>query len=73
MSDREPQSNPGNRAQTAGIALLMMLAGILLLALPLLLGKWEYNKYIVASGFLIVCLGLSILLNVLIDKLRGPR
>ena len=73
LSDRDSQSNSRNRAQTAGIALLMLLTGLLLLAAPVLLGRWEYNKYIVVTGFLILCLGLSILLNVLIDTLRGPR
>ena len=41
--------------------------GVILVLAPLLLGRGMLNKYIVAAGFLCACVGLSLLLNGLLD------
>ena len=53
-----------------GVAALAV--GVVLVLAPLLLGRGVLNKYIVAVGFLCACLGLSLLLNALLDRML-PR
>ena len=48
-----------------GVAALTI--GVILVLAPLLLGRGMLNKYIVAAGFLCACVGLSLLLNGLLD------
>lgn len=47
--------------------------GALLVVAPLLLGRGTLNKYIVAVGFLCACVGLSLLLNGVLDHVLKLR
>jgi hypothetical protein len=46
--------------------------GLMMILSPLLLGdRFSLNKYFVAFGVVVLCLGLSFLLHGAIDVLRG--
>ena len=47
---------------------ISLLAGVLLVLAPLLLGSGMLNKYIVVAGFLCACAGAGLLLNGLFDR-----
>jgi protein-S-isoprenylcysteine O-methyltransferase Ste14 len=49
------------RAMRAGVALLACSAGVILVAV--LIGRASINKYIVALGFILLCLGIGLLVN----------
>jgi len=52
----------------------MVLIGVMLLLSPLVLGdRFSLNKYLVAVGFVVLCLGLSFLLHGAIDLLQRGR
>ena len=46
-------------------------AGVVLVLLPLLLGEFAWNKYLVAFGLVGTLLGLTIVLHAGLDLLRG--
>ena len=53
----------------AGLGTLAVSAAVALL--PLLLGRWDVNRYLVAFGFVGGCVGASILLHGVWDWLSG--
>lgn len=53
----------------AGLATLVF--SVLLALTPLVLGRWDLNRYLVAFGFVGGCVGASILLHGFWDWLRG--
>jgi hypothetical protein len=54
-----------------GIAALII--GIALILLPLLLGRWDFNKYFVVAGIISSCFGVCCLLLGAMEALRGGR
>ena len=60
-------------ANTMRFGAIALAFGAVLILAPLLLGRGGFNKYIVAVGFLCGCLGLSLLLNGLLDFLLRRR
>ena len=56
--------------RAGGIALVV---GLILVFAPLLLGRGTLNKYIVVAGLLCACLGMSLLLNGLLDNFFGRK
>jgi hypothetical protein len=44
--------------------------GLGLLLLPLLLGRWEFNKFLVVAGLVSACWGICCLLLGAIDRIR---
>jgi hypothetical protein len=56
--------------RAGGIALV---GGLMLAFAPLLLGRGTLNKYIVVAGLLCACLGMSLLLNGLLDNFFGRK
>jgi protein-S-isoprenylcysteine O-methyltransferase Ste14 len=72
--DVKPDSSQKHRPQTAILAgVACVIVGVMLLFLPLLLGRWEFNKYIVVVGFLATCLGLSFFIQGAWDWFRRKR
>ena len=52
---------------------VLLCAGVALVLLPLVLGRWSANKYIVISGLLIAVAGAGMLVNGGVDAIRGRR
>lgn len=53
--------------------LLILAISLVIMALPLLWGRWDANKYFVAFGGFFACVAISILVNTAWDRLRGRR
>lgn len=49
------------------------LVAIAILLLPLALGRWELNKYIVVVGFILLLFSMSVILHGTWDLLRSRR
>jgi hypothetical protein len=64
-------SRSGRRAAAWGV--ITLIAGALLALSPLVLGNGVLIKYIMATGFLGVCLGTSFTIHGLWDLWRGRR
>jgi hypothetical protein len=58
---------------TAAWGAALVLVGLLLLVSPMLLGRGVLIKYILATGFLGTCLGLTFFINGVVDWLRESR
>ena len=73
MPSDDKTSAPRRTRSVAGAGVVALSVGVLLLLAPLVLGRGMLNKYIVAVGFLSACLGLSLLLNGLLDHFFKRR
>jgi len=71
--DSKPQTpatppRRGGRVIVVGGAIL--LGGVVLMLLPLALGRWGLNKYIVAAGFFLACWGIGCAVHGVWDLLQ---
>lgn len=70
-----PPARSPRRTILSGVWIL--LGSCMLLSMPLLLGRWEPNKYLVAFGFIGACVGASTMLHgtwdALIERRRSRR
>lgn len=48
----------------------ILLGGVVLMLLPLALGRWGLNKYIVAAGFFLACWGIGCAVHGVWDLLQ---
>ena len=55
------------------VGAIALSVGVVLVLAPLLLGRGMLNKYIVTVGFLCACVGLSLLLNAVLDHFFKRR
>jgi uncharacterized membrane protein HdeD (DUF308 family) len=53
------------------IGLVFIVSGALLCLLPLVLGHWDFNKYIVTIGVIGILLGLNFCLHGALDRWKN--
>jgi hypothetical protein len=69
MSDSHTSAAHARKTMLSGCA--MLTAAIVLLALPLALGRWEPNKYLVVAGLVLLFAGAGCVLHGALDWVRA--
>jgi hypothetical protein len=70
-NDVESQQNQSRPMRPIFVGGVLCLVSLGMMAMPLVIGQWEANKYLVAVGFLVGCWGTGCVIHGLWDLWRG--